>query len=127
MKTWKISFLSLLLLSACSNLTFRTHISPEIGDVAARSIAASDVREFSVEEMSRREKEFLGEIRSSYCQAGLSKPSPSRSLLATDLRYKTVGLGGNGYTVMECFDSNAGCNAYLECRALAYTVRDGSL
>ena len=128
MKTWKLSFLSLLLLSACSNFTFRTHISPDIAEVAGRSIDASNVSEFSVEEKSRRDKEMFGEIRASYCQKGLSNPAPSRSLLKTDLRYKTAELGGNGYAVMECFDTlDGGCSAYMECRALAYTVRDGSL
>ncbi|MEC4726081.1 hypothetical protein HWQ46_11030 [Shewanella sp. D64] len=130
MTTWKagLVFSCVVLLAACSNVSFRTNISPDIAEVATRSIAASDVREFTIEEISRRDKEMLGEVRSSYCQAGFTTPAPSRALLATDMRYKTTQLGGNVYVVMECFNSSyASCNAYMECRALAYVVTDGSL
>lgn len=130
MKTWKAGLIlsCLALLIACSNVSFSTHMSPDIAENVGRSLAASDVREFTVEEISRRDKEMLGEIRASYCQKDFNKPVPSRSLLATDMRYKTAKLGGNGYAVMECFDSPfANCHGYMECRALAYVVKDGSL
>ena len=109
--------------SACSGVKFKTTISPDIADHVQSSGNADKVIEYSVEEIQRYNAESLGLLVSSSCQSDPNSPKPSNYSIRRDLKYQTQKVGGNGFVVMECNDNPyPGCWAFLECRALAYSV-----
>ncbi|WP_076414369.1 hypothetical protein [Shewanella sp. UCD-KL12] len=122
MKTFVLSLLAVSI-SACSGVKFQTNMSPDINEHIQSAASADKVIEYSAEEIQRYRADSLGLLVSSFCQSDLNSPKPSRYSLKQDLKYQTQKAGGNGFVVMECIDNPyPGCNAFLECRALAYSV-----
>lgn len=111
------------LLSACAGVKFNTNVSPGITEHVQGSVNASKVIEYSAEEIQRYQSSNLGPLVASSCQEEVTSPKPSKYQIKHNLKYQTQQLGGNGFVMMECrHQAFPRCTAYLECRALAYTV-----
>ncbi|WP_143186928.1 hypothetical protein [Microbulbifer donghaiensis] len=108
-----------LMLSGCSGMEFNTNF----GGYATNRVKATSVREYSVEEIDKYTATSLGFVEASSCQEKPGDRESSRKALVYDLKLRAQRLGGNEIVVETCGTGAAAmCQAYMECRAVAYLV-----
>lgn len=117
-----IAAASLLFLASC---TVKTNFGDYIQSKADTEIRSGEVQVFDASEITMYNASFLGQIDTEFCQNNRFGELPPSSKLHRILKAKTQKLGGNGIVYGQCETRKdyQGCNTFMSCDALAYSIK----